>query len=159
MKTWHWLGYLGLAPFVACLWLAAFPLDNSPVNPQQGFIFYSAIILSFISGTLWQKDNKNLNANQESKSQTFEELGSHRWDYSSKQIISNVFCLFAFVCLFLPLFYGLLILPLGYLALLLAEYRLYHDNDQTFTKSYFKMRLTLTILVISLHCIALLTWF
>lgn len=159
MKTWHWLGYLGITPFVAFLWLTAFPLENSPVNPQQGFIFYSAIILSFIAGTLWQKDNKNLNASQKSQNQAFEELDNRRSVWSSKQIISNVFCLFAFVCLFLPLFYGLLILPLGYLALLLAEYMLYHDNDQTFTKSYFKMRITLTVLVSALHCIALLTWF
>ncbi|WP_440877201.1 DUF3429 domain-containing protein [Thalassotalea sp. PLHSN55] len=159
MKTWQWLGYLGLIPFIACLWLTTFPLDNVAVDPQQGFVFYSAIILSFIAGTLWQKDHTICKENKKSEHQVLNQLEQHRCALPSKQIVSNVFCLLAFGCLLLPIFYGLLILPLGYLTLLLAEYVLYRGNDQTFTKSYFLMRFTLTVLVTSLHCIALLLWF
>ena len=111
MKTWHWLGYLGLIPFVACLWLTAFPLENFPVNPQQGFLFYSATILSFISGTLWQKDKTIHYANQKSPNQALEALEEHHWPWSSKQIISNIFCLLAFVCLFNLAFSGICTLP------------------------------------------------
>ena len=71
MKTWQWLGYLGLIPFVACLWLFNAPIDSALnqtlFNPQQAFIFYSAIILSFLAGALWRKDTLS----QDTKMQIF----------------------------------------------------------------------------------------
>ena len=60
MKTWQWLGYLGLIPFLVCLWL--FETDSTSLatnlsfNPQQGFVYYSAIILSFLSGAYGEKN-------------------------------------------------------------------------------------------------------
>jgi hypothetical protein len=78
MKTWQWLGYLGLLPFLACLWSATFASNSLLDNPQQAFIFYSAIILSFLSGSLWRKDTSALN------------VKSQMW--------SNIFCIYAYYC-------------------------------------------------------------
>jgi len=143
MKTWQWLGYLGLFPFLACLWLFEMSFDGSAnnllFNPQQGFVFYSAIILSFLAGVLWRK----------------EPGGEH----SKAQIISNIFCLYAYLCLFLPSFYALIFLPFGYLSLFLAEYLLYNNKQDVFTNPYFIMRFRLTLLVSLLHGIAVISWF
>lgn len=143
MKIWQWLGYLGLIPFAACLWLYQISIDSAAnnllFNPQQAFIFYSAIILSFLAGTLWRKDTLNL--------------------HIATQIISNLLCLYAFVCLFIPIFYALIFLPLGYFSLLLAEYMLCNNKETAYTKSYFSMRLRLTVSVIFLHSMAIMFWF
>ncbi|WP_157823285.1 DUF3429 domain-containing protein [Psychromonas sp. MB-3u-54] len=143
MKTWQWLGYLGLIPFVACLLLFEIFTDsaanNYPFNPQQAFLFYSAIILSFLAGTLWRKDT----------------LTPH----IATQIISNILCLYAFICLFIPIFYALVLLPLGYFSLFFVEYFLCHNKEDAYTTSYYSMRLRLTVLVIFLHAAALMSWF
>ena len=143
MQTWQWLGYLGLIPFVACLWLFNTPIDSLSndilFNPQQAFIFYSSILLSFLAGTLWRKDNLT----QQTK----------------MQIFSNFLFLYAFICLFIPTFYALIFLPIGYLGLFLVEHRLCNNKEHGYTHSYFTMRLILTVLVISLHVIALMSWF
>ena len=143
MKTWQWLGYLGLLPFIFCLWLFHMPIEgisnNLLFDPKQTFSFYSAIILSFIAGTLWRKDRVKIQ--------------------SGAQILSNIFCLYAFVCLLFPLFYTLIFLPLGYFSLLLTEYILFNNKGDGYTKPYFTMRLRLTTLVILLHGFALILWF
>ena len=143
MKTWQWLGYLGLIPFVACLWLFNASIDSALnqtlFNPQQAFIFYSAIILSFLAGALWRKDTLS----QDTK----------------MQIFSNLLCLYAFVCLFIPTFYALIFLPIGYLSLFLVEHRFCNNKEHGYTHSYFTMRLILSVLVILLHVIALVSWF
>jgi hypothetical protein len=143
MKTWQWLGYLGILPFVFCLWLFNMPVegmaDNLLFDPKQTFIFYSAIILSFIAGTLWRKDRVK--------------------GESAGQILSNIFCLYAFLCLLIPLFYALIFLPLGYFSLLLTEYILCNNKEDGYTKPYFTMRLRLTTLVIIFHGFALTLWF
>ena len=90
MKTWKLLGYLGLIPFIICLIVVESYPHNSLFNSQQVFHFYSAIILSFLAGTLWKKD-------------------SHH-SQSNGLIVSNVLCLYAFSCLFYPLYYALIFL-------------------------------------------------
>jgi hypothetical protein len=143
MKVWQWLGYLGLLPFVVCLWLFNTPIEGVRgsllFDPKQTFIFYSVIILSFIAGTLWRKDNIK--------------------GESGPQIFSNLFCLYAFSCLFFPLFFALIFLPLGYFSLFLTEYILFNNKGNGYTKPYFTMRLRLTTLVILLHGCALTLWF
>ena len=133
------LGYSGLIPFVACLYLVQFSGQTLILDPQPGFVIYSAIILSFLAGTLWRKTS----------------VPAH----SALQITSNIFCLFACLCLFLPLYYALLLLPLGYLGLLLAEYHLDMKRDSSFTQAYFNLRLILTLTVCSLHALAVMLWF
>ena len=139
MKTWQWLGYLGLIPFFICLWLSASSSNKLSVNPEQAFIFYSAIILSFLSGVLWRKDTLAQN--------------------SKSQILSNILCLYAYLCLLLPIYYALVFLPFGYVGLLFTEYLLCNNKEYAYTKPYFTMRLILTLLVIILHGLALISWF
>jgi hypothetical protein len=133
---WLFLGYFGLAPFIACLWLFEFPLSSNMFSPQQGFVLYSGLILSFLAGALWQKSAS-----------------------SALQVISNTLCVYAFFCLLLSYLYALLLLPLGYLALLIIEYLWCYKKAQLKTDSYFAMRIALTFIVITLHSFALLRWF
>lgn len=139
MKTWQLLGYLGLIPFLVCLWLFEYPSNNLLFDPQQAFIFYSAIILSFLAGSLWQKNT----------------LTKH----STINIISNIYCLYAYFCLFLPLIYALIILPIGYLSLFVVEHTLCSKKEHPYTKPYFMMRLVLTLLVSLFHGFAFISWF
>ena len=138
MKTWQWLGYLGLLPFVICLWLFEQEQAILAIEPQTAFVFYSAIILSFLAGSLWHKDATNTQ--------------------SKTQIISNLFCLYAFACLFFPLYFSLFLLPAGYLGLLVFEYCCCHQKDKSYSKAYFIMRLILTSLVCLLHIGAFVLW-
>lgn len=136
MKTWQWLGYAGLLPFIIFLLLSELPSQNIAINPQQCFIFYSGSILCFLSGTLWISSN----------------------DKIKQQLTSNLFCLLAFLCFILPIKYALFILPLGYFLLLLAEYRFNSDVHNSFSTPYFFMRFTLTVSVIFLHGTAIILW-
>lgn len=140
-----YLGYLGLLPFYICLLLSQI-VNNEQLEPhslivsiQQAFVFYSAIILSFMSGTLWQKET--------SKKQV------------KLQLLSNVLCLIAFACLLMPVFYSLIILPITYVGLLFTEYLLRFQQQITLAASYIKMRLILTLLVVLSHVTALLLWY
>lgn len=139
MKTWQWLGYLGLIPFILSLSLYQYYPDIHLINPQQAFVFYSAIILSFISGSLWRTDKINA--------------------YCKGKVISNIFCLYAYINLLLPLFYSLFLLPLGYLGLLLAEYLLQKRAYNGTNRPYFSMRIVLTLSVVLLHGLAFILWY
>ena len=139
MKTWKSLGYLGLIPFLICLIVVESYPHNLLFNSQQVFHFYSAIILCFLAGTLWVKDSDD--------------------SQSTRLIVSNVLCLYAFSCLFLPLNFALIFLPLGYFSLLTAEYILCKKQQSSYTTAYFTMRLVLTLFVCLLHMIALISWF
>jgi hypothetical protein len=139
MKVWQWLGYLGLVPFVLCLFFPWLITSRWDISPEQGFIFYSVIILSFLSGSLWRKDILAPNARS--------------------QLASIVFCLFAYLCLLCPLSFSLIALPFGYLGLLITEYLLCHNKEHAFSCQYFKMRVFLTLVVSLLHSIAFIRGF
>ncbi|WP_426358926.1 DUF3429 domain-containing protein [Pseudocolwellia sp. HL-MZ19] len=137
MKTYKILGYAGVIPFIIFLSLFQYPVNDIFIDPLQGFTFYSAIIFSFIAGSLWRSDNSASNLNA--------------------QIISNILCLYAFVCLFLSTFYALLFLSFGYFILFVAEYLITNVQEDTpaETQSYLRMRLVLTLVVNLLHSIAI----
>lgn len=135
INTYQFLGFAGLLPFVGLLCLFSFPSDYLLINPPQTFIFYSVVILSFISGTLWRKLDTP--------------------DNEKPQIISNMFCLFAFICLLIPISAGLYLLIIGYLSIFFTEYVLTQNKQLTEVSDYLKMRLILTITVSLLHCVAL----
>lgn len=137
MNTSKFLGYAGLLPFVVLLILNFFQQYDWQINLQQAFIFYSAIILSFVAGTLWQKDEESINSN--------------------RQILSNVISLLAFACLLLPLRNAVVLLPIGYLLLLVFESLFFDTNLDS--DAYFKMRTRLTLSVIFLHGVAFAMWF
>ena len=143
MKFWQLLGYLGLLPFLFGLY---FSVTNSSdaINSHFPFIAYSAIILSFIAGSLWQVKEfhfkqKNLLARQ--------------------QLISNLISLLAFIALLTPARYSLILLCIGYLFLWRYEKYLAKIYVRTKLSDYLKMRFRLTHIVIALHIAAYLFWF
>jgi len=139
MKTSQVLSYMGLIPFFMSLFMS---LDNTlwQVNTQYIFIAYSAIILSFVSGTLWQ--------------------GNQTKQHDVKKIVSNLICLFAFLALFLAQHLSLILLAINYLCLFVYEYRISKQlNQQSHREvAYMKMRFKLTIIIVLLHIIALMRW-
>ncbi|MFT6193832.1 MAG: hypothetical protein ACJASU_000731 [Cognaticolwellia sp.] len=137
MQMQQTLGYLGLAPFVLALVFEKFSPALLNISAEQVFIFYSAIILSFIAGTLWRKHNDKLSI--------------------KLQLCSNIFSLLAFFALLLPNYLAFAVLMVIYPAILYCEY--YFDSAKTEHKSYLRMRLSLTTLVVIMHIIALLLWY
>jgi hypothetical protein len=139
MKTWQLLGYLGLLPFIACLYLS--PASITPtINTEQAFIAYSAIIISFIAGSLWRKDDSNIHVKE--------------------QVISNIFSLTAFATLLIERDIALIILSFSFLFLFMYEKKLsvhYEENNRS--TAYMTMRLRLTIVVILLHISGYFLWF
>jgi uncharacterized BrkB/YihY/UPF0761 family membrane protein len=135
---WQLLGYLGLLPFVGLILMSMNQIELNSVTAKQGFIYYSASILSFLSGTLWRKEKLVNN--------------------SKPLILSNLFCLFSFACLFLPTLNALSLLVVGYITLLVVEYNLSRKNSNTFNVKYFQMRTILTVLVSVFHGLAFILW-
>jgi len=150
-KTWQVLAYLGLLPFIFFIWISYFPTLTSELNPQQAFVYYSAMILSFLSGALWSENAKFCHTAKESVIQSN--------TYSILQIMSNLYCLYAFGCLLMQTSSSLPFLLFGYLALLLTEYLLCYAHDKIYTEAYFKMRVILTVCVVTLHCYAFYSWY
>jgi len=136
MQMQQTLGYLGLAPFVLALVFENFSPVLFNIAAEQVFIFYSAIILSFIAGTLWRKHNDKLSI--------------------KLQLCSNIFSLLAFFALLLPNYLALVVLALIYPAILCCEY--YFERAKAEHKPYLRMRLYLTTLVVIMHIIAILLW-
>jgi hypothetical protein len=132
---WQKLGYLGLLPFIGALYLSLVPslLDYSA---QKFFIYYSAIILSFLAGTIW---NSGSNSAQQ-----------------KCQISSNLFSLSAFLCLLIPYQIALFILSLCYIVLFSIE-RIYVTGILE-NCPYIVMRKRLTTIVVSLHLVAYIVW-
>lgn len=128
MKAWQSLGYLGLIPFFIC-WVITLLAKGWQESAIQIFIFYSAIILSFISGTLWQVCSQPNNPKQ--------------------QIISNVFCLLAFSALLMSKDLALITLAIGYILIFMFEK--FAVSNVNKIKQYMKLRLQLTVILVVLH--------
>ena len=152
-RTWQILGYLGLLPFFFFIRLSFFSPQHFEFSAQQAFVFYSAMILSFLSGALWSSPGKYSNdIENETADNTVE-------NNSALKIISNIFCIYAFICLLMPINNSLVFLLLGYLGLLLTEFSLCYAINKTYTHAYLKMRTILTLCVVSLHFYALYSWY
>ena len=136
MKTWQTLGYMGLIPFIACLYLSSYEWMWE-IAAKQAFIAYSAVILSFMAGTLWQI-NERLKQNKQ-------------------QIISNIFCLLAFLSLLVSEYVALSILATSYVLLVLYEKQCARQTK--LNPDYTKMRYYLTLIVVLLHIAAFIIWF
>ena len=136
MQTKQYLGYLGLAPFALTLALDYTDAQLFTQPPAQIFIFYSAIILSFVSGTLWRQQSSNLN--------------------TKRQLLSNLFSLLAFASLLCSQQIAIIVLATSYLTLLCCEYLF--DRNAPDCRDYLIMRFHLTALVILIHIIAFLLW-
>ncbi|MBA6398046.1 DUF3429 domain-containing protein [Colwellia sp. BRX10-4] len=139
MKSWQLLGYLGLLPFAGFLYLSVV-LKDSSMLAQQAFIAYSAIIVSFIAGTLWRKAEDNARLTQ--------------------QVISNLLSLIAFTTLLVPRDLALIVLSFSFTFLFLYEKKLaMTEQVNDFDVTYMRMRFWLTFIVLSLHTSAYYLWF
>ncbi|MFT5708218.1 MAG: chromate transport protein ChrA [Oceanospirillaceae bacterium] len=137
MKSWQLLGYLGLLPFIAFLYVSV-SAENPNIIAQQAFVGYSAIIVSFIAGTLWRKDDHHIN----------------------QQITSNALSLIAFLALFIERDLALIILVFSFILLFIYEKKLAKSTQQNnLNTNYMKMRFWLTLMVVSLHITAYFVWF
>ncbi|MCG6202054.1 DUF3429 domain-containing protein [Psychromonas antarctica] len=138
MKMWQTLAYMGLIPFIVSFYLSIQNMDWS-IDTKQLFIAYSAIILSFVAGSLWQ--------------------ASEQKKHHNKQVISNIFSLFAFLALLVNYHLALIILAINYLLLFLYESKLVKLNKQCHIHpAYMRMRFQVTLIVILLHSAAYLLW-
>ena len=147
LKLMHILGYGGLIPFgiPVCLmlddlWFGSTIRSGIPwvVHAPDLFISYSAIILSFMCGTLW------------AGSQT---IGNNRLAKGAV-LLSNLLALSGWGALLLmliasvPKVFCVILLMFGFISLLTAERML-----GTAVMDYWRMRLSLTAIVLILHLI------
>ena len=138
MKSWQLLGYFGLFPFIACLYLSIESVNWSTTG-KQAFIAYSAIIVSFIAGSVWRKDDDNTHIKQ--------------------QIISIIFSLIAFMTLLIESQIALIILAFSFTFLFIYEKKLTKfKTEDNRTYQYMNMRFWLTSIVVLLHIIAYILW-
>jgi len=139
MKTTKILAFMGLIPFIVSLTMSI-QSGLWQLESKQIFITYSAIILSFVAGTLWEKGDKHNKHNKQ-------------------KIISNLFSLIAFISLLINHYLALAILAISYITIFLYEVRLASLNNQENARSvYLKMRLQLTVIVISFQLTAFILW-
>ena len=145
LKLMHILGYAGLIPFgiPVCLmlndlWFGSAIRRGIPwvVHAPDMFISYSAVILSFMCGTLWAG---------------WQTIGNNRLAKGAV-LVSNLLALSAWGALLLmfiasvPKVFCVIILMLGFISLLTAERML-----GTSVMIYWRMRLFLTAIVLILH--------
>ncbi len=135
------LGCAGLLPFAGALFAVGLTLIlgvELPFEPKQVFVFYSAVILSFLCGSIW---------------------GSLLSSTFTKQavallIVSNLVSLTAWISL---LSYeghftrSLALLTLGYVAVLASEYAVIELLYKEVYRGYLKLRSWLTFCVVGLH--------
>ena len=131
------LGWLGLTPFGALVLTTAWPHWMPKDTSIQLFIFYSAIILSFLTGSYWER------ARQQDA-------------YAPGLIASNIVALLAYLALGLSLYQhavALGLLGVLYLIFLRIELRspLPIDND-----AYRRMRIQISLAVVLCHIALLL---
>ena len=141
IKTWQWLGVAGLLPFIVLSVLAFNHSLLAPEHTMLGFISYSAVILSFVAGTLWGKavilaldDN-----------------------IAKLLIISNIIALASWIALITPFeLSALILLASGYLYLLYIEFKAKQLSNTT---SYMALRTILTCVAVICHIVVMLSLF
>ena len=124
------LGIFGLLPFLGLCIISWLPLGQ-PIPTASWFVSYSAIILSFMAGSLW---GLSLNAKVKNA--------------KGLLIASNVFALMAWVAILnTSYFAALALLALGYLLTLSKE-----DLVRSYlSRAYWRLRLWLTYTVLATH--------
>ena len=146
------LGDLGSLPFILLAGIMADAHFNGPglhsasvlgLYAPYIFIAYSAVILSFLSGALWERERQRSRQAEPNRLATVTIL------------FSNFIALSAWACLLLiyvaPIMtvFAICLLLAGFLSLLWVE-RL-TGAAALFSSSYWSMRLRITILVVLLH--------
>ena len=141
IKTWQWLGFAGLLPFII---LSVLAFNHSLLAPEMtmlGFVSYSAVILSFVAGTLWGK----------AVILTLDD------NIAKLLIISNIIALGCWIALLTPFVLSALILLVsGYLYLLYIEFK---AKQLSTTTSYITLRTILTSVAVVCHIVVMLSLF
>ena len=152
------LGDLGSLPFILLAGVMADAHFNGPglhsasvlgLYAPYIFIAYSAVILSFLSGALWERERERERERQPSRLDEPNRLAT------VTILFSNFIALSAWACLLLiyvaPIMtvFAICLLLAGFLSLLWVE-RL-TGAAALFSSSYWSMRLRITILVVLLH--------
>lgn len=140
-KVTNLLGYLGLLPFLAATLLEVINADFMGKSGLTYFVTYSAVILSFMAGTLW---GKVLSANDEGGT-------------AVAFIMSNIFALAAWVSLLMEMsLVTLVILAAGFMLLWFTEKNPAVGQSTYCPITYGRLRRRLTFTVVILHLIMLL---
>jgi hypothetical protein len=147
-----WLGYLGLVPFI----VPVVEMSRASLSPSGFssasigglyapyiFITYSAVILSFLAGLLWQKSRSLTSAKQRRVILVFSNLAA----------LSGWSSLLIMYFSVLGTLMSLSLLICGFMLTLLAERAIEKDIVDD---SYWNMRITLTLIVIALHALCLM---
>ena len=137
-KTYSMLGYAGLLPFIISTGLILMGQTLFSIDPFMLFVTYSAIILSFLAGTLWGRESSKV----------------HYLNDDKLLIISNVVSVLAWVTIVINhLYVSLIILMLGYLVV----YRLDKQQwrDKTLSDDYIQLRTYLTGVALVCHVIVI----
>ena len=152
------MGDLGSLPFILLAGVMADAHFNGPglhsasvlgLYAPYIFIAYSAVILSFLSGALWERERERERESQPSRQDEPNRLAT------VIILFSNFIALSAWACLLLiyvaPIMtvFAICLLLAGFLSLLWVE-RL-TGAAALFSSSYWSMRLRITILVVLLH--------
>lgn len=133
IKLWQSLGYAGLIPFIFFTWLYLVGLTKVGVDIDFVFICYSAVILSFMAGSLW--------------------LQRHKDGVIIPSLGSNLLSLLAFFSILQSPQIALTLLTLGYLLLIALEF--IYDLFNHRPEGYKKMRIILTTVVVGCHLLML----
>ncbi len=135
---WLGLGYSGLLPFIITTVMSWAGWVTPWLDPEFAFISYSAIILSFLAGTLWGRVLSLYASN----------------NIGNLLILSNLYALLAWFSLLLSVpAVGLVTLSFGYFSLLRFEKRcqnLHVDQE------YHRMRVRLTSVALLSHLLMLI---
>jgi len=156
------LGDLGSLPFILLAGLMANAHFSGPglqsaavlgLYAPYVFIAYSAVILSFLSGALWERERERERESERERSR----LAEPNRLASVTILFSNFIALSAWACLLLiyvaPIMtiFAVCLLMAGFLSLLWVE-RL-TGAAELIGSSYWSMRLRITILVLLLHAL------
>lgn len=146
------LGFAGLLPFIGALLALVLDVDL-PFKAEQVFVFYSAIILSFLCGAIW---GSLLNTNfvaPDLAGTDFTEVHFTK-KASALFIVSNLVSLTAWVSLLIynrHLDLSLGLLTLGYTVVFAAEYAMRESLYKQVYRGYLNLRSWLTVCVVTLH--------
>lgn len=124
------LGWAGVIPFLLAAFLVWFPLLDLRESAVRILCLYGGIIFSFLGGVHW-----GLELRQREKSASL----------ISGYIISVIPSLVAFAAVFMPPFLGLMILSVGFVGMVIYDYRmLIRKNAPDW---YVNLRIQLTTVV------------
>jgi hypothetical protein len=139
IKTWQWLGFAGLLPFII---LSVLAFNHSLLAPEHtilGFVSYSAVILSFVAGSLWGK----------AVILTLDD------NIAKLLIISNIIALASWIALLTPfVLSALILLASGHLYLLYVEFK---AKQLSTTNGYLTLRTILTSVAVTCHVVVMLS--